>query len=90
MHLGTGRSFGLIAQEVETVLPELVTSDERGFKAVKYSELPLLLLQAVRELKAENDGLRKQVETQEHEFQSELEAIKQLLQAGTDRPIHAR
>ena len=90
MHLGTSRSFGLIAQEVEKVLPELVTTDERGFKAVKYSQLPLLLLQAVRELKAENDGLRKQVEKQKQEFQSELEAIKQLLQVGTERPIHAQ
>jgi trimeric autotransporter adhesin len=90
LHLGTSRSFGLIAQEVEKVLPELVTSDERGFKAVKYSELPLLLLQAVRELKAENDGLRKQVETQKQEFQSELEAIKQLLQVDMDRSIHGR
>ena len=90
LHLGTSRSFGLIAQEVEKVLPELVTTDERGFKAVKYNQLPLLLLQAVRELKAENDGLRKQVETQKQEFQSELEAIKQLLQVGTERPIHAQ
>ena len=90
LHLGTSRSFGLIAQEVEKVLPELVTPDERGFKAVKYSQLPLLLLQAVRELKAENDSLRQKVETQKQEFQSELEAIKQLLQAGTDRSIHAR
>ena len=72
------------------VLPELVTSNESGFKAVKYSQLPLLLLQALRELHAENDGLRKQVETQKQEFQSELEAIKQLLQAGTDQSIHVR
>jgi len=90
LHLGTSRSFGLIAQEVEKVLPELVTTDERGFQAVKYSELPLMLLQALRELKAENDGLRKQVETQKQEFQSELEAIKQHLQGDTDRSIHAR
>ncbi len=90
LHLGTSRSFGLIAQEVEKVLPELVTTDERGFKAVKYSQLPLLLLQAVRELKAENDGLRQQVETQKQEFHSELETIKQLLQVGTERPIHAQ
>jgi len=39
------------------VLPELVVSDEDGFKAVNYSKLPLLALQAIRELKAKNDAL---------------------------------
>jgi hypothetical protein len=54
----------LIAQDVEKVMPELVTQDDRSFKAVKYSQLPLLLLQAVRELKAENDNLREEMKLQ--------------------------
>jgi len=57
-HFGTKESFGLIAQEVEAVLPELVTTDEQGYKAVNYSKLPLLTIQAVKELKAENDDLK--------------------------------
>ena len=31
-----------------------------GFKAVDYTELPLLTIQAVKELKAENDDLKTQ------------------------------
>jgi len=54
---GESRSFGLIAQDVERVLPELVTEDDQGFKAVRYNKLPLLLLQAVKELKTANDVL---------------------------------
>jgi predicted nuclease with TOPRIM domain len=54
----------LIAQEVERVFPELVGEEGHGFKAVNYSELPLLLLAAVRELKAENDALRRQQQTE--------------------------
>lgn len=61
-HFGAKQSFGLIAQEVEKVMPELVTEDEQGFKAVNYSKLPLLTLQAVKELKAENEGLKLQIE----------------------------
>lgn len=57
-HFGTKESFGLIAQDVEAVLPELVTTDEQGYKAVNYSKLPLLTVQAVKELKAENDDLK--------------------------------
>lgn len=60
-HFGSSRNSGLIAQEVEKTFPELATEDERGFKAVNYSELPYLMLQAIRELKAEMDNLQQQV-----------------------------
>ncbi|HEX5736005.1 MAG TPA: tail fiber domain-containing protein [Blastocatellia bacterium] len=58
---GNRLSFGLIAQEVEQVLPELVTTDESGYKAVRYNKLPLLLLQAVKDLKADNEALRERL-----------------------------
>jgi hypothetical protein len=57
-HFGDTQVYGLIAQDVEQVLPELVVTNEDGFKAVDYSKLPLLTIQAVKELKAENDALR--------------------------------
>ncbi|NOZ02825.1 MAG: tail fiber domain-containing protein, partial [Deltaproteobacteria bacterium] len=65
-HFGNGQSYGLIAQEVEKVMPDLVTEDEDGYKAVRYSKLPLVLLEAVRELKTENDMLRARIERLEH------------------------
>ena len=40
------------------MLPELVVTGEDGFKAVDYTKLPLLTIQAVKELKAENDELK--------------------------------
>ena len=52
---GDGRAYGLIAQDVEQVLPELVVTNDDGFKAVDYSELPLLTIQAVKDLKSENE-----------------------------------
>jgi endosialidase-like protein len=66
LHLDTGRSFGLIAQEVESVFPEMVSADKKGFKRVNYTELPTLMLQAIRELKAENDNLRERIERLEN------------------------
>jgi hypothetical protein len=82
---GSGQSYGLIAQEVEEVMPALVTKDEQGFKAVNYSKLPVLMLQAVRELKAEkdkevaalkmeNDTLKQQIKQQEERLRR-LEAL---------------
>jgi len=61
-HFGNAQAYGLVAQEVEQVLPELVSEDEQGYKQIDYSKLPLLLLQAVKELKAESDQLKPQQE----------------------------
>ena len=56
------KQIGVIAQEVEEVLPELVVTDNEGFKAVKYENLTPVLIEAVKELKAEKDELQKEVE----------------------------
>jgi hypothetical protein len=60
-HFGDSRAYGLIAQDVEQVLPEIVVTNADGFKAVDYSKLPLLTIQAVKELKSENDSLKQRV-----------------------------
>lgn len=54
--------IGVIAQELEQVYPELVFTDANGYKAVAYDKLSAVLLEAVKELKAEVDDLKKQVE----------------------------
>ena len=60
-HFGDSRTYGLIAQDVERVLPEIVVTDQNGYKAVDYSKLPLLTIQAVKELNTENDALKRRV-----------------------------
>ena len=45
------KDVGLIAQEVEAVLPEVVGTRKDGIKAIKYDRLVPLLLQAIKELK---------------------------------------
>jgi Chaperone of endosialidase len=65
---GDRESFGLVAQEVESVLPELVTVDEDGYKAVNYSKLPLLAIQAIKELKEKNDALEARLEALERRW----------------------
>lgn len=52
------RDVGVLAQQVETVLPEIVTTREDGFKAVRYEKLVPLLIEAIKELKAEIDQLK--------------------------------
>jgi trimeric autotransporter adhesin len=57
-HLGNTVNVGLIAQQVEQVFPELVSTDDQGYKLVSASELPYLTIAAVKELKAANDSLK--------------------------------
>jgi len=66
-HFSASRSSGLIAQEVEKVFPEMVEVGNDGFKRVKYGELPYLMLQAIRELKAENDSLREKLKANQEQ-----------------------
>jgi Chaperone of endosialidase len=58
-----GRRIGLLAQEVEQVAPELVVSDEEGFKGVDYTRLTALLVQAVKEQQALIRGLTARITT---------------------------
>jgi hypothetical protein len=81
-HFGEGVSSGLIAQDVEQVFPEMVSTDERGYKMVNYSELPYLTLQAVKELKAENDALKarsERLETENDALKAQVAAIAERL-----------
>jgi hypothetical protein len=50
--------IGVIAQEVEKVLPEVVGTREDGIKAVKYDRIVPLLIEAIKELKTEVDALK--------------------------------
>jgi hypothetical protein len=52
------KHFGLIAQELEEIYPELVYKQSNGYLAVNYVEIVPLLVQSVKELKKELDDLK--------------------------------
>ena len=53
------KEVGVIAQDVETVLPELVATREDGTKAVRYERMCALLIECVKDLKNQIDELKK-------------------------------
>jgi hypothetical protein len=57
-------SVGVIAQEVEAVYPELVSTDPDHVKSVEYAQLIGVLIEAVKEQQAQIDELRAQVAKQ--------------------------
>jgi hypothetical protein len=59
------RQIGLIAQQVKEVLPEAVSMQEDGYYAIDYSRLTPLLLEAIKQLKSENDDLKARIEALE-------------------------
>lgn len=56
-HFQPGRQIGLLAQNVEQVIPEAV-SENNGYKGVDYARLVPLLIEAIKELKKEIDILK--------------------------------
>jgi hypothetical protein len=59
IHNNVGHDIGVIAQEVESILPEIVTTRDNGTKAVKYEKLIPLLIESIKELKKEIQELKR-------------------------------
>ena len=82
LHTGGGRQTGLIAQQVEKLFPEMVTMGKDGYRRVNYGQLPYLLLEGVRELKASNDSLRAEAKSQRKQNEQAQAEIAMLRRAA--------
>jgi len=56
-----GNDVGVIAQEIEEILPQLVTTRENGYKAVKYDKLVALLIEGIKEQQIQINELKAQI-----------------------------
>jgi hypothetical protein len=57
-----GHDVGVIAQEIEKVLPEVVITRQDGYKAVKYEKIIPLLVQGLKEQQEEINQLKKDLD----------------------------
>ncbi len=74
-----GKQYGLIAQELEKIVPELVHADDQGYKTIEYSHLVPVLIEAIKELNDKNVEQKAQLDNQQ-KTNSELKAsIENLL-----------
>ena len=53
----SGHEIGVLAQEVERIIPSAVGTRHDGYKGVRYDRIVPLLIEAIRELKAKLDKL---------------------------------
>ena len=56
---------GVIAQEIEEILPECIKVSEKGAKTVNNDPVIWALVNAVKELSAKNDALEARIKTLE-------------------------
>jgi len=89
MELEDKLQYGLIAQELEKVIPELVNTDSEGWKSVEYTHLVPILLEALKEqqamvetLQEENASVSKKLENYAS-LVSDIELLKEAV--GIDK-----
>jgi hypothetical protein len=61
IHGHSGKDVGVIAQEIESILPEAVTTRDSGYKAVNYEKIVPLLIEAIKEQQKQIDELKSKV-----------------------------
>ncbi len=76
---GDGLQTGLIAQEVQQVFPEFVVKDSNGYLSVNYIGLIPHLLEAVKDLKSENDLLKANISSLNQNFSKKIAGLENLM-----------
>ncbi len=56
-----GHDVGVVAQEIQKVLPEIVTERTNGYLGVDYKRIIPLLIESIKELKQEVEDLKKKM-----------------------------
>ncbi|WP_201981567.1 tail fiber domain-containing protein [Hymenobacter rubidus] len=87
---GAGQ-VGVIAQELEKVYPELVSTGADGYKAVNYAQLTPVLIEALKEQQAQIEALKQQNTALRAETTATTEAFEARLRAleAATSPAHA-
>ena len=71
-----GPKIGVIAQELQKVYPEMVTTGKDGFLKVDYTQLTGILIQAIKEQQKEIEDLKAQMNKQQEQIDQILKRLK--------------
>jgi hypothetical protein len=70
-----GKQVGLIAQEVEKVVPEVVNTDKEGYKSLSYDKLTAVLIEAVKEQQKEIETLKSENSIKDKKIADQQQSI---------------
>ena len=78
-HFQPGRQMGLLAQNVEKIVPEAV-SEKDGYKGVDYARLVPLLIESIKEQQQQINEQQKRVVEQQTQIETLQKLVKALIQ----------
>jgi hypothetical protein len=67
-----GKQVGLIAQDVEKILPNVVSTDSNGYKSIDYIKINLYLIEAIKEQQKSIEYLRNEVDELKSKLRDEV------------------
>jgi integrin beta 8 len=76
-----GSNIGLIAQEVQQLFPELVSTNSEGFLSVSYSGLSPIIIEAMKEQQKLIEDLQSELKEADNKYKALLERISSIEQA---------
>ena len=82
------RQVGFSAQEVLKVIPEVVSKGEDGYLSIDYGKMTPLLLEAIKELKADNDQMKAendQLKAENEKINARLDKIESLMSLSAEK-----
>lgn len=74
-NFSTSRDIGFIAQEIEQVLPQVVSADEQGYKSVAYGNVVPVLVEAMKQQKHETDARLKVKDAEIAELRAQVAVL---------------
>lgn len=75
----SGKSFvGLIAQEVQKAFPEAVSEGRDGYLSLDTTPINFAVINAIKELKADNDNLRAELQAANENYKDQDAALENL------------
>ena len=83
-----GNQIGLIAQEVEKLFPEIIATNQDGYKSIDYSKISVLLIQAMKEqqneIEKQSDEIKKQSD-EINKMKSDIEELKSMIMQDSNK-----
>ena len=70
---------------IEKIYPEVVLTDKDGYKSVDYSRLTPVLVEAIKELKKENDRLKSEVGNMKSDYDNRIKKLESVLGAKAEK-----
>lgn len=75
LHVTKRRCVGLLAQDVQAVLPEAVSTGSEGLLSIAYGNLSALLVEAVKELAERTNNAIEGLTQRQREYDTRLDAL---------------